>query len=268
VIPYAAEDGAQVPLALDKTSPVSSLWCAQLQRDLYSLGLKSYWDRPSTVDTLGADAWKLKTKSSVHTREHAHWKREVSGQPILRLYRMMRSLDKLELQSYLTVSHGGWKDQRLIGRRELTQLRLGSNVLRIDTGRWDDTAVEHRICPCCHEEVETEQHFLLDCCCRERLIGRTELWEKLDRLLNEEEASTADEAAIAAAAAAASAPRFSMVAQPAWTQLTLLTGGGHPAITSTSLYRRVMSVVMIAIAAWMHTRRQKNEQMRLLDALD
>ena len=79
----------------------------------------------------------------------------------------MRSLDRLELQSYLTVPHGGWNDQRLIGRRALTQLRLGSNILRINTGRWakpTKLAVEHRICSWCYEEVETEQHFLLDCC--------------------------------------------------------------------------------------------------------
>ena len=252
-ITYEAAEGAQVPRPFEKTTDrVSSLWCAQLQRDLYSLGLRSFWDQPSSVKSLGAEAWRLKIKSSVHTREHAHWRREVSHQIILRSYRMMRSLDKLELQSYLTVPHGGWNDLRLIGRRALTQLRLGSSVLRINTGRWEELALEHRICSWCHDEVETEQHFLLDCCFRVSLDARAQLWNQLDRLLNEGEE---------AAAAAAAAPRFRMSSQPAIAQLTLLTGGGHPAITSNSLYRRVMSAVMIVLAPWMTARRQKHEQI-------
>ena len=89
------------------------------------------------------------------------------------------------------------------------------------------------------------------------LDARTELWEQLDRLLNEGEA-----------AAAAAARRFRMASQPTITQLTLLTGGGHPVITTDALYRRVMAAVMIALAPWMTARRQTHEQMREIDALE
>lgn len=258
VIEYSAEQGAEVNRPLDR-SAVSSLWCAQLRCDLYSLGLKSVWLDPSEVGTRGRQSyqsWKAKVKRRVHTREHAHWKAQVSQHSDLRSYVAMRSLDKLELQSYLTVRHGGWNDRIRVGRMALTALRLRSSVLAICTGQRQLLLERDRICPLCCAAVETEQHFLL--VCSSRSDERTKLWQQLDGLVN-------DAAAVEAAAAAA--PLFSAATLPAAAQLTLLTGGGHPSITDVVLTRRVISAVMIAVGQWMTLRQQQYEQMREFEAL-
>jgi len=47
-------------------------------------------------------------------------------------------------------------------RRFLTQLRSGSNFLRIEKGRYQGEEIEERVCKYCNK-VEDEEHFLLDC---------------------------------------------------------------------------------------------------------
>ena len=140
----------------------------------------------------------------------------------------MRSLDTLELQYYLTIPHGGWNDRIRVGRRALTQLRLGSNPLRIDTARKDGIPARNRICPMCFDAVETEQHFLLECNTRPAAEARTQLWDQLDRMVNEA-------AAKGAAAAPAASTLFNVAALSPSAQLTLMTGGGHPAIADRVL---------------------------------
>ena len=43
-------------------------------------------------------------------------------------------------------------------------LRGGTNCLRIERGRWVGEKVEERVClVCMSDEVENEQHFVLEC---------------------------------------------------------------------------------------------------------
>jgi hypothetical protein len=110
----------------------------------------------------------------------------------------------------------------------------------------------------CFDGVETEQHFLIECTHAASADARRELWQQLDRLVNE----------FRAAAATAESTLFIVSSLTPSAQLTLMTGGGHPSITDRTLSRRLLSAILIAVGQWMSTRKQHNEWMRQFDALD
>jgi hypothetical protein len=110
----------------------------------------------------------------------------------------------------------------------------------------------------CFDGVETEQHFLIECTHAASADARRELWQQLDRLVNE----------FGAAAATAESTLFSVSSLTSSSQLTLMTGGGHPSMTDRVLTRRVMSAILIALGSWMHTRKQHNERIKEFEAME
>ena len=64
----------------------------------------------------------------------------------------------------------------------MSAIRTGSNVLRIETGRyWNPMIpVEERICWCCGEAVEDEKHFVIHC--REYDEERSEMFQAISRV--------------------------------------------------------------------------------------
>jgi hypothetical protein len=181
--------------------------------------------------------WRPLVKTAVRKREQARWWREAQGRPILRTYVRLKEPGKLHLESYLTVSHGGWNDCVRLGRCALTRLRCGTNELRIHTGRFDGTPEGNRVCWICDtQSVEDERHFLL--VCAEYQDRRGALWDSLNRLVN----GARPIGTMAPAATIFDAHRLS-----ADDQFTLLTGGGHPNIVDASVARRVLSRIMIEI---------------------
>ena len=82
-------------------------------------------------------------------------------------------------------------------RQTLTNLRTGSNNLRIETGRWTRPreAIEDRLCmECMNGSVEDEKHFLIECKTyddlRERMFRQIEIDTnnvvRFDQMSNEE----------------------------------------------------------------------------------
>ena len=79
----------------------------------------------------------------------------MSEKPKLRTYRKLKS--KLSFEPYLNCGDS-WR------RSLMTMMRGGTNMLRIERGRWDKEKIEERTCRVCMtDQVEDEQHFLLDC---------------------------------------------------------------------------------------------------------
>ena len=64
---------------------------------------------------------------------------------------------KLSYEPYLNCGDS-WR------RSLMTKLRVGTNTLNIEKGRWEKKQVHERVCSVCKtNQVEDEQHFLLEC---------------------------------------------------------------------------------------------------------
>ena len=48
-------------------------------------------------------------------------------------------------------------------RKALTQMRLSSHRLRVETGRWSGQARNARLCDCTLNEIQDERHVLTSC---------------------------------------------------------------------------------------------------------
>jgi hypothetical protein len=99
-------------------------------------------------------AWQLKHLQDAATREGAsklqHYTQGVCG----------GTLDAASLgtrAAYLTVVRERSR------RAPLAQLRTGSHWGAEETGRWDKTPPEQRLCSHCGGGVETVQHMIFDC---------------------------------------------------------------------------------------------------------
>lgn len=247
----------------ESSGPSPSYWCAQIRRDLYQLGLRDYWDRPSVFTQADAPVtqlqWRTIVQSAVRNREEACWWSAVQQRPILRTYLTIRQPSKLQLQSYLTVPYGGWNDRIRLGRVTLTQLRCGTNQLRINTGRYDGTPESQRVCWMCAKGVEDEQHFLLDC--QQFAAERMNLWNRIDRIVDDGRLADADEHGDAPME-----PPFRSGALSRIDRSTLLMTGSHPNIVGYALQRQVTSAILIAIAQWINEREQHFDRLKRADA--
>ena len=227
---------------------VSSLWCAQLQRDLFTLGLESAWNDPATVVALAQTAWKERVKVAVRIREQSRWWAEVQRRPLLATYATLKQSGKLQQEAYLAVPHGGWNDRVRLGRIALTRIRTGCNLLRIHTGRWERLEEEHRLCQMCAAEIETEQHFLLRCSFFQQ--QRDLLFASLESLVHT--AATAD----------ATASSWRVRNESADSQLLLLTTTRHPRIQAGRMQRDALRVILIALAEWTEQHDQHRRRIR------
>lgn len=57
-------------------------------------------------------------------------------------------------------------------RSAIGQIRTSSHQLRIETGRYTYIAREDRICELCHQEVESEEHYICRCTVHYEIRGR------------------------------------------------------------------------------------------------
>src|SRR6185312_16033291 len=163
-VPVAATDGWDI-VRPPPSAHGLTLWCAQIQHDLYQLGLCHYWIQPGKVSEIGMDQWRMLVKLRVTERERHRWWRHAQHQPILRTYISIRQPNQLRLASYLSVPTRGWDDALRVGRLVLTSLRCGTNLLAVHTGRFNGTPLERRYCVFCEADgaIEDEEHFLLHC---------------------------------------------------------------------------------------------------------
>jgi hypothetical protein len=227
---YAHTDAAGVPvIAADssegwtivrannmRASVTPPFWCAQLQLDLYHTGLSELWCQSGLL-VHDLDEWQTKIRTHVHRREAAQWWRTVQQHSSLETYVSIRQQQHLPSPlvrpTYFDVPHGGWNDRHLIGRQLVTQLRLGVNNLRISTGRITGEHRAHRFCICCTQDIETEQHFLLECCFYDDL--RTQLFHSINTLIDPSDFVHSDSSSNAGA-------RFDIVTLPKLDQLKLI----------------------------------------------
>ncbi len=145
-----------------------SNWCTYTHHLLKDLGLEASWDE-NNVGTM--KEWNAKVDAAIKVKEIQRWKDEVQSKSKLRSY--------MKLKQTLVVEDYVISNRMSRGRRLLTDVRSGSNKLRIETGRHHTPSipVEERICWCCGEEVEDEQHFVIQC--REYQQERVEMFHAI-----------------------------------------------------------------------------------------
>ena len=101
--------------------------------------------------------WNARVGAAIEAQEKKNWLEEIDQKPKLRTYKKLKK--KLELEDYIE------QNRMSEGRRLLTAMRSGTNGLRIETCRHYEWTIpeEERTCWCCGDQVENEQHFVVQC---------------------------------------------------------------------------------------------------------
>ena len=90
------------------------------------------------------DFWKSKLFDDIRLRKNGNK---------LRSYREIKHI--YEAEPYLELNN-------FKIRQSMAKFRISNHRLRIETGRYDNTPLEQRLCLACHT-IEDEQHLLLHC---------------------------------------------------------------------------------------------------------
>ena len=102
-----------------------SNWLQKTRTLLVELGLGAEWESEA-VGT--KQQWGAKLATAIAKREEKLWKEEVKKKPKLRTYLLLKT--KLSFEPYLTCGES-------LRRSLMTQLRVGTNTLNIERGRWE-----------------------------------------------------------------------------------------------------------------------------------
>lgn len=112
-------------------------WCMQVKKILVGIGIGDIWDS----ELVGTEKeWKRLVRTRIQEREEKHWIHEMHEKDKLRLYRVLKC--ELEEEEFL---HELWDREE---RRALVAMRGGTNVLRVETGRWIKEKLKDRTCNC------------------------------------------------------------------------------------------------------------------------
>jgi hypothetical protein len=255
----SAEDGWSVlrhPEYAHSAAPhVATLWCAQIQRDLYTLGMADVWDgQPDSVTGMQSmDAWKRRVRTAVFVREQAWWWAQVRSHASLQAYAALKAGHGLRLEPYLEVWHRGWADRTRIGRVATTRLRTGSNDLRVHSGEWHRLDRELRTCTLCGGGVEDERHFLLLCVrLRDR---RTRLGQRIDALVH---------ASNPAQSPSASSDPFCFAQLSCDDRFAILCCAPLPAVAMANCDGALTRMVLTEVGSWWLIRRRHQLLLRAI----
>jgi hypothetical protein len=95
-------------------------------------------------------------KNRLLDKQQTTWLATLLQKPKLRFYALFKNSLKAEKYVQLNLSCSE--------RSVLAQIRMGILRIHIETGRFNNTKVEERLCKVCNENaVEDENHFLFDC---------------------------------------------------------------------------------------------------------
>ena len=126
-------------------------WASHIKKILQQHGFEYVWRQQSNIDI----PFNHIRQRIIDTYQQS-WYSEINNSSRLESYSIFKHT--FELEKYLTLNI----DQKY--KIALTRFRTSSHSLSIETGRYDDTAREQRICQSCNmNKVESEFHFLLVC---------------------------------------------------------------------------------------------------------
>ena len=96
-----------------------------------------------------------KLKKELTEAMHNKWLQDIKAMPKLRTYCLLKHCYATE--KYVTINLE--RNQR----SSLSQIRIGTFPINIETGRHKKQPLQERVCPRCPNTVETEEHFLVNC---------------------------------------------------------------------------------------------------------
>lgn len=163
--------------------------------------------------------------------------------PLLRTYRTLKEGNKLKLERYLSVPHGGWNDRVRMGRRELTRLRSGTHGLEIHLGRFEEVPADQRLCLLCGDGVEDERHLLVQCVYFDD--RRKNLYIEIERIINSEMDVNQR-----------GRSKFTMAGLSEDERFHMMMGVGHRRTKGEELYNKVMNKILIEIQSWLTVREE------------
>ena len=126
-------------------------WAAQIKSILQQHGLEYVWQLQSEIE-IPFETIKLR----IFDTYKQNWYSAIHNSPRLQSYSIFKH--QLELEKYLDVIHE--KKSQI----SLSRFRTSSHDLKIESGRYNSTPRQRRLCRSCSmNKVEDEYHFLLVC---------------------------------------------------------------------------------------------------------
>ena len=127
-----------------------SNWSSEIKHILFDFNLQHVFQGITLCDM-------RQLKTNICSSMHDKWVNSVHNKPKLRTYKIFK--DNLNAEQYVT----HYMSRR--SRSLLAQFRLGILPLHIETGRYNNTVLENRLCLFCSESycIEDEFHFLIKC---------------------------------------------------------------------------------------------------------
>ena len=124
-------------------------WCGNIRSILSFINLREYFDNRQQVNIESC-------RSLLLAKQRESWIATVSQKPKLRFYSLFKSTFTSE--KYVEISLSSYE------RSVLAQIRLGILKIHVETGRFNNTKLEDRLCNICNQNViEDEFHFLFHC---------------------------------------------------------------------------------------------------------
>jgi hypothetical protein len=142
---------------------------------MVEMGLEEEW---SSGQVGTSREWALLVKELVHVREEMRWKGRmafggVKGGPKTKLRRYARIKTELKKEWFL-------REDKVWVRRWV-KLRAGVEALEVEQGRAKRVPREERICRCCGQGVEDEDHFVDSCA---RWVEERRKWRRVVEQMN------------------------------------------------------------------------------------
>ena len=124
-------------------------WCSEVKHIFQNFGKVELFNNRNECD-IDEISLQMLQKDSID------WHQEVLNKPKLRTYVTFKS--ELHVEDYLYYVTNR-RSRSLLG-----QFRMGILPLYVETGRFNNTPLERRLCTCCSlNEIEDEYHFLMIC---------------------------------------------------------------------------------------------------------
>ena len=152
-------------------------WSSELKAILSTVDMHNVYDYKSTCDL-------QELKRKLVMIDTTKWQEDIRQKPKLRTYILFKS--QLEAEHYVTSIIPRWE------RSVFAKLRCGILPLHIETGCYNNTKPEFRVCELCDtNEIEDEKHFVCICTLYKDL--REKLYAKIRETNIEFEQMSTDE---------------------------------------------------------------------------